>query len=166
VLVMEHAEGVGMGDAIIGALPQDERNEITCRIIELCLWELFQFRLMQTDPNFTNFLWHSKTQQLSLIDFCTRRECKKEFMDNWLRLHKAAASEDRASCADLSWTLEYLTGEGNEIMLDGSPGDPFQTDDYTFGSGIPWVDITARIWTTIPVMLKHRLTPPPRESIV
>ncbi|OAX34158.1 ABC1-domain-containing protein [Rhizopogon vinicolor AM-OR11-026] len=181
VLVMEHAEGVGIGDAVIGVLPQDERNEITCQIIELCSWELFQFRLMQTDPNFTNFLWHSKTQQmalqLSLVDFCTRRECKKEFMDNWLRLHKAAASEDRASCAELSWTLEYLTGEGNGVRssplislpscsmaLLATPFKPMTTQPFAFGPGIPWVDITARIRITIPVMLKHKLTPPPRET--
>ena len=28
VLVMEHVEGVSIGDAVIGALPQEERNEV------------------------------------------------------------------------------------------------------------------------------------------
>ena len=28
VLVMEHVDGVSIGDAVIGALPQEERNEV------------------------------------------------------------------------------------------------------------------------------------------
>jgi aarF domain-containing kinase len=43
------------------------------------------------------------------------RECKKEFMDNWLRFLRAAASEDRIACADVSRSLWYLTGEENEV---------------------------------------------------
>ncbi|KAG1838587.1 ABC1 family-domain-containing protein [Suillus subalutaceus] len=173
VLVMEHVEGVSIGDAVIGALPQEERNEIASRIIELCLRELFQFRLMQTDPNFTNFLWDLKAQQLSLVDFGATREYTKEFMDSWLRLLQAAASEDRIACAEWSQKLEYLTGEENEVMLDAhidsmvllaTPFKSTTTQPFAFGPGTPWADITAQIRAIIPVMLKHRLTPPPRET--
>lgn len=41
--------------------------QIAARIIELCLKELFEFRTMQTDPNWTNFLWNVKTRQVSLL---------------------------------------------------------------------------------------------------
>ena len=84
VLVMEHVDGVSVGELSVSALPQKERNEvlgsvvihpsadryhqqIAKRIIELCLRELFQFRLMQTDPNWTNFLWNSATQQVCVL---------------------------------------------------------------------------------------------------
>ncbi|KAG2143902.1 ABC1-domain-containing protein [Suillus cothurnatus] len=173
VLVMEHVEGVSIGDAVIGALPQEERNEIASRIIELCLRELFQFRLMQTDPNFTNFLWDSKAQQLSLVDFGATREYTKKFMDSWLSLLQAAASEDRIACAEWSQRLGYLTGEENEVMLNAhidsmvllaTPFKSTTTQPFAFGPGTPWADITAQIRAIIPVMLKHRLTPPPRET--
>ncbi|KAG1853830.1 ABC1 family-domain-containing protein [Suillus tomentosus] len=173
VLVMEHVEGVSIGDAIVGGLPQEERNEIASRIIELCLRELFQFRLMQTDPNFTNFLWDSRAQQLSLVDFGATREYTKEFMDSWLRLLQAAASEDRIACAEWSQKLGYLTGEENEVMLNAhvssmvllaTPFKPTTSQPFAFGPGTPWADITTQIRDFIPVMLKHRLTPPPRET--
>ncbi|KAJ8595699.1 hypothetical protein M405DRAFT_871717 [Rhizopogon salebrosus TDB-379] len=173
VLVMEHMEGVSIGDAVIGALPQEKRHEIASRIFGLCLWELFQFMLMQTDQNFMNFLWNSRSQQLSLVDFGATREYNKEFMDNWLRSLQAAASEDRIACAELSRGLWYLTGEENEIMLDAHIDSmillatPFKSTTpqaFAFGPGTPWADITARIRTNIPVMLKHRLPPPPRET--
>ncbi|KAJ8596089.1 ABC1-domain-containing protein [Rhizopogon salebrosus TDB-379] len=173
VLVMEYMEGVSIGDAVIGALPQEKRHEIASRIIGLCLRELFQFRLMQTDPNFMNFLWNSRSQQLSLVDFGATREYNKEFMDNWLRFLQAAASEDRIAWAELSRSLWYLTGEENENMLDAHIDSmillatPFKSatpQPFAFGPGTPWAGITARIRANIPVMLKHRLTPPPRGT--
>ncbi|KAJ8580919.1 hypothetical protein M405DRAFT_847358 [Rhizopogon salebrosus TDB-379] len=88
--------------------------------------------------------------QLSLVDFGATREYKKEFMDNWLRLLQAAAFEDRTACAELSRSLGYLTGEEHE--------------PFSFGPGTPWTDITARIRANIPMMFKHMLTPPPRET--
>ncbi|KAG1821390.1 ABC1 family-domain-containing protein [Suillus variegatus] len=153
VLVMEHVEGVSIGDAIVGGLPQEERNEIASRIIELCLRELFQFRLMQTDPNFTNFLWDSRAQQLSLVDFGATREYTKEFMDSWLRLLKL-----------LHLRTVMLNAHVSSMVLLATPFKPTTSQPFEFGSGTPWADITAQIRDFIPVMLKHRLTPPPRET--
>ncbi|KAF8438534.1 ABC1 family-domain-containing protein [Boletus edulis BED1] len=146
---------------------------IAKRIIELCLRELFQFRLMQTDPNWTNFLWNSATQQVSLFDFGATREYTKEFMDNWLHLLQAATREDRKACTDWSLRLGYLTGEENEIMLNvhvdsmillATPFRPSAPQPFAFGPGSPWSDITGQIRARISVMLQHRLTPPPRET--
>ncbi|KIK95697.1 hypothetical protein PAXRUDRAFT_826752 [Paxillus rubicundulus Ve08.2h10] len=173
VLVMEHVEGVSVGDSSVSALPQEERNKIAARIIELCLRELFHFRLMQTDPNWTNFLWNSSVGQVSLVDFGATREYTKEFMDNWLHLLQAAASEDRTACIDWSLKLRYITGEEDEIMLNAhidsmmllaTPFNASTQQPFAFGPGSQWADITAQIRAQIPVMLKHRLTPPPRET--
>ncbi|KAI9453811.1 ABC1-domain-containing protein [Boletus coccyginus] len=192
VLVMEHVDGVSVGELSVQTLPQEERNEIAKRIIELCLRELFRFRLMQTDPNWTNFLWNSTTQQVSLVDFGATREYTKEFMDDWLQLLQAAASEDRGACADWSLKLGYLTGEENEvcapskamtfttvfhatsqIMLNAHVdtmillATPFRSSTpqpFAFGPGSHWADITGQIRARIPIMLQHRLTPPPRET--
>ncbi|KAJ8586296.1 hypothetical protein M405DRAFT_864710 [Rhizopogon salebrosus TDB-379] len=55
--------------------------------------------------------------KVTTVDFGATREYKKEFMDDWLRL-QPAASEDRTTCAEVSRSLGYLTGEENEIILD------------------------------------------------
>ncbi|KAH0833959.1 ABC1 family-domain-containing protein [Lanmaoa asiatica] len=173
VLVMEYVDGVSVGELSVFALPQEERNEIARRIIELSLRELFQFRLMQTDPNWTNFLWNSSTHQVSLVDFGATREYTKEFMDDWLHLLQAAAAEDRTACANWSLKLGYLTGEENEIMLNAhvdtiillaTPFRPSTPQPFVFGPGSRWGDITGQIRANIPIMLRHRLTPPPRET--
>ncbi|KII90203.1 hypothetical protein PLICRDRAFT_107897 [Plicaturopsis crispa FD-325 SS-3] len=173
VLVMERVHGSSVGEAGINGLSQRDRDDIAARIIELCLKELFQFRLMQTDPNWTNFLWNAQTRQIELVDFGATREYSKEFMDSWLRLLTAAAAEDRAACIECSLQLGYLTGAENEVMLDAhvrsmillaAPFKASTPQPFAFGPGSAWADITAEIRAQIPVMLRHRLTPPPRET--
>ncbi|KAI0702671.1 ABC1 family-domain-containing protein [Earliella scabrosa] len=173
VLVMEHVGGVSVGGSIIDRLSQRDRDDIAARIIDLCLRELFVYRVMQTDPNWTNFLWNPRTRQVELVDFGATREYTKEFIDNWLHLLSAAVSEDREACIEWSLKLGYLTGEENEIMLDahvksmvllGTPFNASTPQPFKFGTGSTWADITAEIRAQIPVMLQHRLTPPPRET--
>lgn len=84
-------------------------------MIELCLKELFQFRMMQTDPNWTNFLWDSRERKIGLVDFGATRAYSKEFMDGWLGLLEAAASDDWQACVDLSLKVGYLTGEEDPV---------------------------------------------------
>ena len=96
--------------------------------------ELFEYRTMQTDPNWSNFLWNPSTRQvrdckavrgghshlisqIELVDFGASREYSQEFMDNWLHLLQAAASQDRDACVQWSLRLGYLTGEENEVRI-------------------------------------------------
>ncbi|RDB23565.1 Atypical kinase COQ8, mitochondrial [Hypsizygus marmoreus] len=173
VLVMERVYGTSVGDADISGLSQRDRDDIAAWILELCLKELFEFRTMQTDPNWSNFLWNATTRQVELVDFGATREYSKEFMDSWLRLLQAAASEDRDACVEWSLKLGYLTGEENQIMLDAHVNSmillatPFRSSSvqpFSFSQNSQWADITAEIRAQIPVMLMHRLTPPPRET--
>ena len=90
-------------------------RQISARIIELCLKELFEFRTMQTDPNWTNFLWNPMTRQVELVDFGATRTYSKEFMDGWFSLLRAASVDDRDACVEWSLKLGYLTGEENQV---------------------------------------------------
>jgi len=173
VLVMEHMDGTSLGEDAINHLPQGDRNEIAARVIDLCLRELFVFREMQTDPNWSNFLWNPKTRLVELVDFGATRSYSSAFMDNWLRLLLAAAQQDREGCLHWSLKLGYLTGEENDIMNNAHVeslqllATPFREDTaqpFAFGPGSTWAGITADIRERIPIMLHHRLTPPPRET--
>ncbi|KAG5644287.1 hypothetical protein DXG03_008773 [Asterophora parasitica] len=173
VLVMERVQGTSVGDADISGLTQKDRDDVAAWILELCLKELFEFRAMQTDPNWSNFLWNAKTRQVELVDFGATREYSKDFMDSWLRLLQAAASEDREACVEWSLKLGYLTGAEEQVMLDAHVNSmillamPFRSSTpqpFSFGQDSAWADITSEIRAQIPVMLTHRLTPPPRET--
>ena len=86
-------------------------------MIDLCLRELFFFREMQTDPNWSNFLWNAKTRQVKefyLFPFPSQ-DADESPRSNWLHLLLAAAQQDREAC--LRWGLElgYLIGEENDV---------------------------------------------------
>lgn len=148
---------------------QEKRDAIARSILELSLKELFSFRLMQTDPNWTNFLYNERSGKIELIDFGATREYEKAFMDDWLCMLKAAISGDRRECIRWSEKVGYLTGEESEGMQNAhvdsmiALGEPFRQDapnPYPFAGQT----ITDRVRAQIPLMLRERLTPPPEPT--
>ncbi|KLO18725.1 ABC1-domain-containing protein [Schizopora paradoxa] len=172
VLVMQKMDGISVGSTTVETLPQPERDEIARRVLELCLKELFEFRMMQTDPNWSNFLWNGATRQVELIDFGATRSYSQQFMDRWMHLLQSAVAEDFDACVKWSEELGYLTGAESDAMRSAHVksvtllATPFRTSErlYDFGKGSEWSRITAEIRSLIPVMLQERLTPPPRET--
>lgn len=74
------------------------------------LQELFVWRFMQTDPNWGNFLYDQETGMMSLIDFGAARDFPKGFVDNYIRMVRACAGQDRATQLQASQALGFLTG--------------------------------------------------------
>lgn len=148
---------------------QSLRNKIGHSVFELCLREILHFRLMQTDPNWSNFLWNESSQQIELIDFGATREYGEAFIKGYLRLLRAGIDGDRNECIDASIALGYLTGNECETMLDSqyktvnALGEPFRatTDQpYDFAKQT----VTDRVRAEIPTMVRLRLKPPPIET--
>lgn len=146
---------------------QETRDRIGTAVLELCLLELFKFRAMQTDPNWSNFLFNPANKTIGLIDFGASREFDRKFIDNYMKLIRASADNDRERIKQLSVEGGFLTGYETKEMIDAHVsavmilGEGFRTEQaFDFGSQ----DITQSIHKLIPVMLKHRLTPPPEDS--
>ncbi|KAL9694547.1 hypothetical protein quinque_013832 [Culex quinquefasciatus] len=76
-------------------LSQDHRDHIARSVMKLVLNELFTFRCIQTDPNWSNFLYEASTRQIMLIDFGATRFYQKPFMDDYMRVIEAATRNDR-----------------------------------------------------------------------
>jgi hypothetical protein len=67
VLATEFVHGVPLDKC--AALTQETRNAVATRMLSLTIRELFEFHLVQTDPNWSNFLYDADSDVLSLIDF-------------------------------------------------------------------------------------------------
>lgn len=65
----------------------EHRRLIGELILKLCLLELFELRCMQTDPNWSNFLYDIESRRIMLIDFGATRFYTEEFIDNYRRVH-------------------------------------------------------------------------------
>lgn len=184
VLATELAPGIPVDQCV--HLSEEHRLRICRAVMKLCLLELFQYRCMQTDPNWANFLYDEKSQKITLIDFGATRFYPKQFMDDYLKVSQdiqcslvlvnfyfnllqvimAAAKNDRKTVQEYSIKMGFLTGYETAAMLNAHVdavmilGEVFSVPgDFDFGSQ----DTTRRIAQLVPVMVAHRLCPPPDE---
>lgn len=165
VLTTELVHGIPIDK--VALLDQETRNYIGKKLLELTLRELFEFRFMQTDPNWGNFLYNEATKTINLIDFGAARDFPISFVDDYLRMVLACANGDNDGVIEMSKRLGFLTGMESDVMLDAHVqagfivGLPFsKPGPYDFRS----TNITQSISHLGATMLKHRLTPPPDEA--
>ncbi|XP_049284021.1 atypical kinase COQ8B, mitochondrial [Anopheles funestus] len=164
VLTTELVPGVPMDRCF--DMSQEHRNHIAYCVMKLCLNELFTFRCMQTDPNWSNFLYDASTKQVMLIDFGATRFYQKAFMDDYLKVIIAATKNDRQQILELSRKMGFLTGYETPAMENAHIdavlilGEVFSVPgEFEFGRQ----STTKKIAALVPVMIAHRLCPPPEE---
>ncbi|KAF4547177.1 ABC3-like protein [Elsinoe fawcettii] len=162
----------GTGVTKIKDLSQAERDWIGTQILRLCLRELMEWRFMQTDPNWTNFLYNRKSKKLELLDFGASREYPEHFIEPYVDLLIAASKKDRAVCQEKSIELGYLTGQESKAMLNAhvdsilTLAEPFMEDADLKDGAYDFEDqtITDRVRAKIGLMVRERLAPPPEET--
>ncbi len=167
VLTTEFVHGITLDKAV--DLDQSTRDAIARTILFLTIRELFEWRFMQTDPNFANFLFDRDARLINLIDFGASRAYEKPFVDGYMRLVWAAASRDEDALLDASRELGFLTGDEAPEMVSAHieaamvVGEPFNTapgEAFDFAGS----KLTQRIGKHGATFVKHRLVPPPPEA--
>lgn len=73
--------------------------------------------MMQTDPNWTNFLYDPQHRVIHLLDFGATREYTREFSNAYLHVIWAAAQRDVPSATHWSKKLGFLTGFESEVNV-------------------------------------------------
>lgn len=71
VLAMDYLPGEPIES--LASAPQALRDDVMARLIGLTLREVFEFRLIQSDPNFANFRWQPGGGRIVLLDFGATR---------------------------------------------------------------------------------------------
>ncbi|XP_011689242.1 PREDICTED: aarF domain-containing protein kinase 4 isoform X2 [Wasmannia auropunctata] len=165
IFTTEMIEGIPVDKCIDMNVEIKER--ISQLIMRLSLKELFEFRYMQTDPNWSNFFYNLDTNQLILLDFGACRTYEKTFLDKYIEVINAASEGNRDKVLQLSQEMKFLTGYESKIMEDAHVdavmilGQVFNNnyEYYDFGGQ----DVTKRIQALVPTIINHRLCPPPEE---
>lgn len=106
VLAMTFMEGVHIER--LAEAPQAVRDAAMTRLIDLVLRELFDFGLMQTDPNFANYLWDAAGERLVLLDFGATREIPAGLADGYRRLARAGLAGDQAQIWAIATELGFV----------------------------------------------------------
>ena len=68
-LTMDYVAGFRAGSTEVAGLPQERRNALGRLMLRLFFVEVFDLGIMQTDPNFGNYLISAEGDRLTLLDF-------------------------------------------------------------------------------------------------
>jgi predicted unusual protein kinase regulating ubiquinone biosynthesis (AarF/ABC1/UbiB family) len=149
---------------------EDERNLAAASLLELCLREIFEWGLVQTDPNFANYRYQPKSGTIELMDFGATRVYTTEQQASMRKLLQACVDGSGIDVADAAVAVGYLNGNDTPgyrdsiIKLLTTAIEPVRSrEDYDFGKS----DLASRMSDIVLDMrLKKRVGQMPPVSIL
>ena len=105
ILAMSYVSGHPI-EALASA-PQATRDRVVGLLIQLLLLELFDFHLMQTDPNFANYQYNPETQQVVLLDFGATRALCPILVQQFRRLLNSGLENNKDAILHLLREIGY-----------------------------------------------------------
>lgn len=106
ILTMSYVKG----DAIEQAteLPQHTRNDIMQALVELMLREVFDWAIIQSDPNFANFRYNPDTGRIILLDFGAARPVKSVVVEQYRHLIRSGLQDNRPELESVAQQMGLL----------------------------------------------------------
>lgn len=142
ILAMSFEEGASIEE--LGNEPPARRDEVFARLIRLVARELFDFGVMQTDPNFANFRYRRETGEIILLDFGACRPVDPDVAKGYRRMLEAGlkgnAEEVLQATLDAGFMMPIVAekhpervGRMIDIVINEMRADaPFDFGDRAF----------------------------------
>jgi predicted unusual protein kinase regulating ubiquinone biosynthesis (AarF/ABC1/UbiB family) len=119
LLTMTYVDGVP-----IESLQNDAqlvRDRVMQQLFSLLFRELFDFKLVQTDPNFANYLYNRATAQLVLLDFGACRDYPAKVSNAYRNLFAAAIQQDsialEQALTDIGFFSQHILPAQKQAVL-------------------------------------------------
>ncbi len=99
VIAMNFESGVSLRSWIQSRPPKQDRERLATAILDLYCHEFFEWGLVQTDPNWANFLVDESNgkSELVLLDFGASRTYSHQFTKDYIELLRLVESKDSES---------------------------------------------------------------------
>ncbi len=170
VLAMDRLRGVPLEDVCGPDHPQELRDRVGTLLYQLLFRELFEFRLVQSDPNFANYFWMAAEEKVGLLDMGATREVSERVSDHYRTLFRAGAAHDADTLREAALAIGFFEpGERSdrvegllELLQMGC--EPLSAEGrYDFGA----TDLPARMRELSADLAFRRgfLQPPPPETL-
>ncbi|MDH4165017.1 MAG: AarF/ABC1/UbiB kinase family protein [Gammaproteobacteria bacterium] len=117
VLAMDWIDGEPLEALASEAVPQARRNAVARTLYELMFRELFEFRFVQTDPNFANYLYLPATHQLGLLDLGSAGEYPAALVASYRDICRAMIAGDDAALREAMFAIGYAHPDDPEAMI-------------------------------------------------
>ena len=93
ILAMSFEQGSGIEE--LENETDERRDETMTQLMRLVARELFEFGVMQTDPNFANFRYRRETGEIILLDFGACRDVDPDVSNGYRKMLIAGLNGDR-----------------------------------------------------------------------
>jgi predicted unusual protein kinase regulating ubiquinone biosynthesis (AarF/ABC1/UbiB family) len=118
IIAMDFTQGHPLEVLAQPQTPQARRDRAGALLERLLFRELFEFRFMQTDPNFANYLYQPDTDpdtgRIVLLDFGSVREFPPELAANYARISRAIIAGDHRAVGEAAAAIGYLSPDDPE----------------------------------------------------
>lgn len=121
VLAMEYIEGFSVADPDVAKLSLERRNALAKGMLELFFYELYEWGMLQTDPNFGNYLLRLDDRrkkvardELVLLDFGSVLECPEDFLKHLRRTIDAGQRQNMSQLQEGLIGLGCLQADASE----------------------------------------------------
>jgi ABC1 atypical kinase-like domain len=116
VMAMDFVEGEPL--EALASVSQAKRDAVGTLLERLLFRELFEFRVMQTDPNFANYLYQPDSGRVVLLDFGATMRFPAAFVANYVRITRAVIEGDRDAVAQEAIRIGYAGPDDSPERLE------------------------------------------------
>jgi len=109
VMAMDFVEGAPL--EVLDDAPQARRDIVGSLLERLLFRELFEFRVMQTDPNFANYLYQPVSGRVALLDFGATQRFSAAFAAHYARITRGVIDGDRDAVAREAVQIGYAAAD-------------------------------------------------------
>lgn len=114
ILAMDYVSGERLELLGEEGVSQRRRDRAGALLERLLFRELFEFRTMQTDPNFANYLYQPRGSRIVLLDFGSTASFPKGFTEHYARISRALIDRDNGAVRRYAEEIGYLRAGDSE----------------------------------------------------
>ncbi|MFC4698687.1 ABC1 kinase family protein [Glaciecola siphonariae] len=158
ILCMSFIEGVPIESLCEKNVRDQDKQAAINALFRLMLAELFDYALIQSDPNFANYLYAPKSKQIVLLDFGACRPIPDNIQRHYKQMALGMLAQDvnamQSAMRGLSLINDSMTNEVESVILNAClmASECLQTNHYNFKSR----ELIQRLYDSTKVLMKER----------
>ncbi len=117
ILAMDYVDGVPLESLGEEGVAQELKDSVGALLQHLMFRELLEFRTMQSDPNFANYLYQPESDRVVLLDFGSTVSFEEKFTHRYARIARAMIDGDDLALRQLAEKMGYINpGNSDEYV--------------------------------------------------
>lgn len=119
ILATDFAPGLPIDHLTRGDPPQAQRDQVAAALCRLAVRELFEMRLVQTDPNFGNYLFDAPSGRIALLDFGATQTVAPHRVEHFRALARALRDHDAARTTEAAMQAGFIGTDDPPAQVRG-----------------------------------------------